>query len=183
MIAISGPSISNHLAFVRVLLAATGLLTLSGDAFATPDIVPPVMPASQSMRSQAAETTMLVEKYHDYIDSLNRRAWNELDHFVVEGVQFNGRTVGVKGLGELLDDVVPSAPDIRWTVDMEVVQPPRIAARLRIVCTPPGDLFGVSVNGRRVSLNEHLVYQFEGDKISAIWGVLDLDGLKAQLND
>jgi len=42
-------------------------------------------------------------------------------------------------------------------------------------------LFGLPVNGKRVSFTENVFYQFTRRKIETVWSVIDQTAIKAQL--
>ncbi len=72
-------------------------------------------------------------------------------------------------------------PDLHFDIHLLICEPPRIASRLRFDCTPTGILFGVPVNGRRVSFTEHVFYEFRDQRIVRVWSVIDKAAIEAQL--
>jgi predicted ester cyclase len=42
-------------------------------------------------------------------------------------------------------------------------------------------LFGLPVNGKRVSFTENVFYRFTSEKIEMVWSVIDQAAIKAQL--
>ena len=47
-----------------------------------------------------------------------------------------------------------------FDIHLLVSEPPRVASRLSFDCTPKGILFGLRVNGKRVSFTENVFYEF-----------------------
>lgn len=125
----------------------------------------------------------LVQAYRAYIDCLNRRDWPRLGEHVSENAQRNGELLGVAGYRAMLERDVAMIPDLRFTIDFLVAEPPVIGARLLFDCTPKGELFGVQVNGRRVTFTENVFYRFTGWKVETVWSVIDTDAVRAQLHD
>ena len=72
-------------------------------------------------------------------------------------------------------------PDLVFTVDLLVTEPPHVAARLKFDCTPVGELFGLPVNGRRVQFTENVFYEFAAGRIQAVWSVIDKAAIAVQL--
>jgi predicted ester cyclase len=56
-----------------------------------------------------------------------------------------------------------------------------VASRLRFDCTPKGILFGLPVNGKRVSFTENVFYEFRDDRIEKVWSVIDKAAIASQL--
>ncbi len=125
----------------------------------------------------------LTQAYRAYIDCLNRRDWQRLGDHVADGVQRNGETLGLRGYRAMLEGDVEAIPDLRFNVDFLVADPPVIGARLLFDCTPKAELFGLPVNGRRVTFTENVFYRFSGSKLDTVWSVIDQDAVRAQLQD
>lgn len=125
----------------------------------------------------------LTSAYRDYIACLNRQDWQKLSRFVHKDVQRNGEKLGLDGYRAMLEKNFAEIPDLSFKIDLLVSDPPTIASRLRFDCTPKGELFGLLVNGRRVSFTENAFYVFRDDKIELVWSVIDTAAIEAQLND
>lgn len=123
----------------------------------------------------------LAGKYRTYIDCLNRRDWENLGDYVSGEARHNGRSFGLEGYRRMLEADAAAIPDLAFQIDFLVCDPPRIAARLLFDCTPVGELFGLPVNGRRISFTENVFYEFAGGKIDNVWSVIDTDTIRAQL--
>ena len=81
----------------------------------------------------------------------------------------------------MLEGDLAAIPDLLFNIDFLVSDPPYIGARLLFDCTPKGELFGLPVNGKRVSFTENVFYQFTGARIKIVWSVIDQAVIKAQL--
>lgn len=124
----------------------------------------------------------LTSAYRDYIACLNKQDWQKLGRFVHKDVQRNGRRLGLDGYRAMLEKNSEDIPDLFFKIDLLVSEPPTIASRLRFDCTPKGLLFGLPVNGRKISFAENVFYIFRDDKIELVWSVIDTATIEAQLD-
>lgn len=125
--------------------------------------------------------TDLVKRYRAYIDCLNRRDWSRLGDHVADNARYNRKEIGLEGYRRMLEGDVASIPDLVFNIDVLVADPPVVGARLLFDCTPVGELFGLPVNGRRVTFTENVFYGFHDEKIVTVWSVIDQTAIKAQL--
>lgn len=123
----------------------------------------------------------LADRYKGYIACLNEQDWDNLGRFVGEEVQYNGETIGLLGYRRMLEGDFQAIPDLRFNIELLVSEPPRVAARLHFDCRPKGVLFGLPVNGKRVSFAENVFYEFQDGRISEVWSVIDKAAIQAQL--
>ena len=123
----------------------------------------------------------LTSAYRDYIACLNKQDWRKLSRFVHKDVQRNGKKVGLDGYRAMLEKDFEDIPDLSFKIDLLAAEPPTIASRLRFDCTPKGQLFGLPVNGRKISFAENVFYIFRDDKIELVWSVIDTAAIEAQL--
>ncbi|PBB82452.1 ester cyclase [Mesorhizobium sp. WSM3879] len=123
----------------------------------------------------------LANLYKDYIACLNEQDWDNLGRFVGEEVQYNGETVGLSGYRRMLEGDFLAIPDLRFNIELLVSEPPRVAARLHFDCRPKGMLFGLAVNGRRVTFAENVFYEIQDGRIREVWSVIDKAAIQAQL--
>lgn len=126
-------------------------------------------------------TADLADVYRAYIDCLNRQDWDQLDRFVDEGVRHNARQFGLPGYRKMLEQYFEQIPDLRFEIDIIVVDAPHVAVRLWFEVTPKGAFLGLPVNGRTVSFSENAIYAFRGGKIREVWSVIDKAAIEAQL--
>lgn len=125
--------------------------------------------------------TDLSTLYHGYIACLNARDWSSLGRFVADNVSHNGRSLGLLGYRRMLEGDVEAIPDLRFDVALLVSEPPTVASRLTFDCTPAGVLFGLPVNGRRVTFAENVFYRFQDGRIEEVWSIIDTAAIAAQL--
>jgi predicted ester cyclase len=123
----------------------------------------------------------LRDRYHGYIDCLNRQDWRHLGDYVGDGVQRNGEALGLVGYRTMLEGDFAAIPDLFFKIDFIVSEPPYVAARLIFDCTPKGELFGLPVNGKRIVFSENVFYRFANGKIETVWSVIDQAAVAAQL--
>ena len=119
--------------------------------------------------------------YRNYIACLNRQDWQTLAQFVHADVIHNARPLGLSGYRAMLEQDFREIPDLRFSVERLISDPPSIAARLKFDCTPVGTFLGLAVNGRRVSFCENVFYEFREGKIQRVWSVIDKAAIEAQL--
>jgi len=72
-------------------------------------------------------------------------------------------------------------PDLHFDIDFLISEPPRVGSRLRFDCTPKGLLFGMPLNGKRVSFTENVFYEFRDGRIEEVWSVIDKAAIASQL--
>ncbi|SET80628.1 ester cyclase [Stigmatella erecta] len=123
----------------------------------------------------------LSDIYRGYIACLNKQDWPKLGQFVHEDVQYNGQRFGLSHYREMLEGDHRAIPDLHFDIRQLIADPPHLASRLHFDCTPAGVLFGLPVNGRRVSFTEHVFYEFREEKIWNVWSVIDKAAIEAQL--
>jgi predicted ester cyclase len=125
--------------------------------------------------------TDLSDIYRNYITCLNRQDWTNLGRFVHDDVQYNGKRIGLSGYREMLEADFRAIPDLHFDIDLLISEPPRVASRLSFDCTPKGLLFGLPVNGKRVSFAENVFYEFRDQRIEKVWSVIDKAAIESQL--
>jgi steroid delta-isomerase-like uncharacterized protein len=119
--------------------------------------------------------------YRAYIVCLNRQDWSNLEQFVAEDARHNGQSLGLSGYRKMLEKDFQEIPDLSFTVQLLVCDPPFVASRLEFNCTPKGSFLGLPVNGKRVSFCENVFYRFETGKIEEVWSVIDKRAIEAQI--
>jgi predicted ester cyclase len=81
----------------------------------------------------------------------------------------------------MLEDDVRAIPDLRFEVQLLLVDPPLLACRLAFDCTPVGRFLDLPVDGRRVAFAEHVLYRFDDRRIAEVWSIIDKAAIEAQL--
>jgi predicted ester cyclase len=123
----------------------------------------------------------LADIYRNYIACLNKQDWPGLGQFVHDEVRYNGQRIGLSGYRAMLEEDFRAIPDLHFDIDLLVSEPPLVASRLRFDCTPKGLLFGLPVNGKKVSFSENVFYEFRDGRIETVWSVIDKAAITAQL--
>ncbi|MGI4983616.1 MAG: ester cyclase [Janthinobacterium lividum] len=123
----------------------------------------------------------LEEIYRSYLDCLNRRRLDELEHYVCADVVHNGRDIRLAGYMTMIEEDYRGIPDLHYAADLVVGDAFHIAARLRFDCHPDGRFRDVDVNGQRVVFHENVFYRFADGRIQQVWSVIDKDEIARQL--
>jgi predicted ester cyclase len=126
--------------------------------------------------------TELADIYLAYIDCLNVQDWDKLGQFVDDGACHNGQRFGLSGYIAMLERDFCEIPDLHFSIQLLISDPPHIASRLNFDCTPKGKFLGLDVDGRRVRFTENVFYQFRDGKIVEVWSVIDKAAIEAQLS-
>jgi predicted ester cyclase len=119
--------------------------------------------------------------YRGYIACLNAQDWANLGRFVGDQVRYNDQRIGLSGYRAMLEGDFRAIPDLRFEIGLLVSDPPCVASRLTFDCTPGGMLFGLPVNGKRVTFTENVFYAFEDGRIAQVWSIIDKAAIAAQL--
>ncbi len=119
--------------------------------------------------------------YRAYIACLNAQDWAELGRFVADDVRHNGRPFGLAGYRAMLERDFDAIPDLHFEIELLVSESPYVASRLRFVCTPRAELFGLPVNGKRISFCESVFYEFREGRVAEVWSIIDKAAIEAQL--
>lgn len=126
-------------------------------------------------------TPKLTGVYRDYIACLNGQDWRNLVRFVHEEVTHNGARIGLAGYRKMLERDFSEIPDLSFTIELVVAEPPYLASRLSFNCTPRERFLNLSVDGRTVSFAENVFYEFLDERIVQVWSVIDKAAIEAQL--
>jgi predicted ester cyclase len=119
--------------------------------------------------------------YQNYIACLNKQDWPNLGRFVHDEVHRNGQRLGLSGYREMLERDFDEIPDLYFSIQLLISDPPVIASRLGFNCTPKATFLGLPVNGRKVSFTENVFYEFRQGKIEQVWSIVDKGAIEAQL--
>jgi predicted ester cyclase len=125
--------------------------------------------------------TALADLYRGYIACLNRQDWPNLHRFVADDARHNGRPFGLPGYRAMLERDFQEIPDLKFSIELLICDPPHVASRLRFDCRPKGLFLDLPVNGRRVNFAENVFYQFRDERIAEVWSVIDKGAIEAQL--
>ncbi len=123
----------------------------------------------------------LVVAYRAYLDCLNRQDWANLGLFVHDAATHNGKLIGLAGYLQMLEGDFEAIPDLHFTIEGVISDPPFIASRLRFDCCPKGLFLGLPVNGKRVKFMENVFYEYADGKIKNVHSIVDKGMIEAQL--
>nr|WP_240189367.1 ester cyclase [Nakamurella flavida] len=123
----------------------------------------------------------MADRYRAYLDCLNARELDRLGEHVREDVQHNGNAFGLAGYRDMLRDDFRRIPDLRFEIEMLVVDESHVAARLVFDCAPVGEFLGLPVHGRRVRFHENVLYTYRDGRIADVRSVIDTVAIAAQL--
>jgi len=123
----------------------------------------------------------LSDVYREYIACLNKQDWPRLEQFVHDDVSHNGQQIGLSGYRQMLEKDFFEIPDLRFTIQLLISDPPYIGSRLAFDCSPKGKFLGLDVNGKRVSFAENVFYEFQREKIWKVSSIIDKTAIEAQL--
>lgn len=135
----------------------------------------------QMLGKTEMQATEIEHFYLAYIACLNAQDWSRLADFVEVDVRHNDRPLGVAGYRVMLQNDFANIPDLRYEVELFVVNTNCVGSRLRFDCSPRGKFLGLPVNGKRVVFSENVFYELRDDKIARVWSVVDKAAIEAQL--
>ncbi|MBG1233133.1 ester cyclase [Aestuariivirga litoralis] len=124
----------------------------------------------------------LESNYRGYIACLNAQDWARLGDFVHEDAVHNGDRFGLAGYRRMLERDFREIPDLRFNIELLVCDADHVSARLVFDCSPKGEFFGLPINGRRVTFQEHVIYKFRDGKVAQVWSVIDTGAIVRQLS-
>jgi predicted ester cyclase len=119
------------------------------------------------------ERADLVAWYERYLASCNERRFDQLGGFVDEKVTGSGSVDGRVAYVERVQAVCTGFPDYHWELQDVVVEGNTIAARLIGRGTHDGIFDGVAPTGRRITIQELVIYRIVDGKIIGCWGDLN----------
>lgn len=125
---------------------------------------------------------MLEDTYREYLAALNGRRFDDLDRFVHDRLTYNGEQWSRDDYKARLADDVRQIPDLRYEIQLLVVDSDQVACRLWFDCTPQDTFLGIDAGGHRVAFAEHVFYQFRDGRIESVWSLIDTDGIRRQLS-
>ncbi|MCP4307193.1 MAG: ester cyclase [bacterium] len=88
---------------------------------------------------------------------------------------------GIDGFLDYVDQVRTALGDYRSDVGEMVEELDKIAVRMTFSGNHQDEFFGVPATGRRISWRGAAFFTFRERRISALWVLGDIDGVKAQL--
>ena len=123
----------------------------------------------------------LRQRYLAYLAVLNERRFVDLVDFVAESLTYNGSPQTREQYQDQRRREAALIPDLRFDVDLLVVEDDRVACVLRFDCTPQGGFLGLPVSGRRIRFDEHVFYRFGDGLITEVRSLIDREAVRRQL--
>lgn len=123
----------------------------------------------------------LADLYRGYIACLNTRNWEGLASYVSETVCYNDQLVGLEGYRQAREDEFRTIDGLYFDVQLVVADKHTVASRLAFNISPHGEFLGLPVNGRRISFFENVFYEFDENKITRVWSIVDKAAIEMQL--
>ena len=126
--------------------------------------------------------------YARYTDQV----WNShnpeaLAQFVAADARVHSMTPGVlagEGLAYLkgrAHSLFNAFPDVHFEIEDIVQQDDRLAARVTLQGTQRGEFAGIPATGRRMKVYDFATYRIVNGKITDVWSLIDMQGLRDQL--
>jgi predicted ester cyclase len=123
----------------------------------------------------------LESRYRAYLDVLNERRLDDLEHFVQDELTYNGEALTGKQYQDLIAADIAAIPDLVYDAHLVVASGEQVACRLVFDCTPRHEFLGFTPDGRRLVFAEHVFYRFRGGRIAAVSSLIDRAAIAAQL--
>jgi steroid delta-isomerase-like uncharacterized protein len=120
------------------------------------------------------------------------QVWNSHDpealaQFVAADAKVHSMTPGVlagAGLDYLkgrAQSLFNAFPDVHFEIEDIVQQDDRLAARVTLQGTQRGEFAGIPATGKRMKVYDFATYRIVGGKITDVWSLIDMQGLRDQL--
>ena len=114
-----------------------------------------------------------VDLYERYLACCNEYRFDELGEFVDEHVSGSGSEDGLAAYIERVRAVRTGFADFHWELQDLIVEENTIIARLTDRGTHTGFFDGIAPTGRKISVQELVIYRIAAGKIIQCWGDLD----------
>jgi len=121
-----------------------------------------------------------------WIDGLNRGDISAADEAFAPDclVHINGSpdpNLSVAGFKQMMTGLLAAFPDLRITIEDQVIAGDRVATRWTAEGTNSGPFGPVPATGRRVRVDGHILDRVEGGRIAERWEQWDQAGMMQQL--
>ncbi|KAA9154185.1 ester cyclase [Amycolatopsis acidicola] len=128
------------------------------------------------------EKLELVHRFYD--DMLNRRKLELAEELLTPDVVLHGPEDrhGPEAVTAVDAFLRPAFPDLRFDVEDVLVQGEKAAIRWTMHATHTGEFLGIAPTGRTIALRANVFFAFRGDRIAELWPVIDIAGLRGQLD-
>ena len=119
------------------------------------------------------ERADVAARYARYLACCNERRFDQLGEFVDEHVSGSGSVDGLAAYVERVKAVCTGFPDYHWELQELVIEENTIAARLIGRGMHTGFFNGIAPTGRKITIQELVIYRIADGKIIQCWGDLD----------
>ena len=123
----------------------------------------------------------LRQRYLAYLDVLNERRFGDLVDFVADDLTYNGNPMTREQYQDARSREVEVIPDLRFDVDLLVVEGDQVACVLAFDCTPVRPFLGFEPPGRRIQFTEHVFYRFADGRIVEVTSLIDREAIREQV--
>ena len=114
----------------------------------------------------------LLARYERYLELCNARDYDALRELVADEVSGSGSVDGRDAYVDRVRDICVGFSDYRWELQAVVVEDDTVAARLMGRGTHDGTFGHLAPTGRRVEVQELVVYRWADGRVVACWGDL-----------
>jgi len=128
--------------------------------------------------------------YHEYVDEVwNAHDPSALGKFFSPDVVVHSLTPGIDpGTGlyylkDLAQSLFDAFPDVHFVVEELIQLGDRLAVRATLEGTPEGEFAGISATGKRMKVYDFVMYRISDGKITEVWSLVDMQGLRDQLGE
>ena len=111
-----------------------------------------------------------------YIDHVwNRHELDRFDEFVAEDVVHHDSSggQGLAWMKETAAGLLEAFPDLRTTIEEEIVEGDRVVQLQTNTGTHQGEFNGLPATGKCIAISSIWIYRFVDDKIVELWGQAD----------
>ena len=127
------------------------------------------------------ENADLEAHYRAYLDALNDRRLDDLEHFVEDELTYNGEPLTREQYRDLIAADTAAVPDLVYDAQLVVACGDQVACRIVFDCTPQREFLGFTPDGGRLTFAEHVFYRFREGRIVAVSSLIDRAAIAAQL--
>jgi steroid delta-isomerase-like uncharacterized protein len=128
------------------------------------------------------EIVALNRRWLDATNSGNFDAFDELvGANIVEHQPFPGKTADLKGVKEGFRELRAAFPDLKFTLEDQIVEGDKVAIRGTLSGTHKGAYLGIPATGKTFSIESFDIVRVENGKFVEHWGITDQAKMLGQL--
>ncbi len=131
------------------------------------------MPTAQPMTEAEAMRSTTKRVFEEVV---NGRNLDLLPQLFTEDFTWHLGALDLKGLDQVRETIqgyLTAFPDLRMTVEQQIVEGNLIVNRWRATGTHDGPLEDIEPTGKKINISGHIIQRFEGTKIAEEWEVFD----------